>query len=830
MIPVLGSTPISAVLGSGVDNTNHEAVRSFIRAACAQGLSLLLIQPGLKLPADMRTPHKRRKDDKEAQATAQAAGRADWQRVKSPSGLALASSDAKVVLKYLDRYIEVFGEDVAVNLAIEVGGSGLVVVDCDTAEQVHSFLTEAEAPLDMPPTVTTPGATDAEGNWVHSDGGHFYFTVPDGVILPEHVGAMSWGGDNGFAVLWNRRYVLIPPSTRAEGAYELVGRDYPLPAWLAEKIDEHGSARAARASERDREVDEDLKGGIDAWADTITWDEILEPQGWTPTARPDNCGCPVWTAPGQHASPKSATAHDAGCGRAFTGTNSPLHIWTDHDVAPFDDFVATHGTTITKLQAVAVTEYDGNVGKALDDLKLAPELGIGAEEGLTEANLADDELSDTPGIDDDFTPDPQPVDSPVDDEPAADPVATMEVDEDMGFGAELESTPFPDEVEADPNVFESGINGVPQIAPFAHWKDLPAPEYVIDGLIEHLGFSCLIGPPGVGKSAIALDMACHIATGKTWQGRRTLKTKVLYLPGEGLSGVVQRIAAWEHAHDTEVGDDLLLGNDIIQLKASKEAWSAMTEYLIRQEIGLIIFDTYARMSSGMEENSATDAGLGILRLDKVRKATNAGVMLVHHTAKNSDAGRGSSALNGALDSELLVRDGWSREIESDEDDIPTGKRIELWTTKQKNAPQLDEGLALLMRDSESNNAPVITGPNGSVDPMEGTVILARPVPEPVVETAIRIRTFVDRLPQQGATRGEIAAGVRPDAYTRSRPDAAKRWKQKVAEAVDRGLRYQLIETLTGTASGQRYIPSVGTIADARSRAASEQIGDDGDDD
>ena len=60
---MLGGTPLTSVLGSGVDNTDPEALRGFIRAACGEGLALMILQPGSKIPADMRTPHKRRADD-----------------------------------------------------------------------------------------------------------------------------------------------------------------------------------------------------------------------------------------------------------------------------------------------------------------------------------------------------------------------------------------------------------------------------------------------------------------------------------------------------------------------------------------------------------------------------------------------------------------------------------------------------------------------------------------------------------------------------------------------------------------------------------------------
>lgn len=923
---MLGSAPLEAVLGSGIDNRDHEAVRSFVRAAADVGLAVLFIYPDSKVPADMRTPQARRADDKRVQEAAKDAGRRDWARVKSPAGLALATSDKAVLERYLRRYIEVFStwtevladgsqgdkvpyvkkrvdageiamaEPVAVNLAVEVGGSGLVVIDCDTAAQMERWF-EVSAPADgwespearPAPTVLTPGQRDEDGVWHHSDGGHFYFTVPDKYlpVLPRHIGAMTWGGDHGFAVLWDRRYVLIPPSTRPEGRYEQLGHVYPLPDWLAEKILEVGQHRVDRAAQSDGRVEgesTELSRHIDAWAQAVSWASILEPLGWAPAPRADSCGCAVWSALGPHASPKSATAHDTGCAAGrFTEVNAPLHLWTDHDAPPFTNNMDDPGWTPTfsKLQAVALIGYGGSVAKAMDDLGITPdhtvEIGLdpkGPDADLdktgdggfelptdVEVTYSSEEptppdtshgitIAPRPAVD----ADPPPlwcrsceVSTPEDDfavgeegvlwhrsaEPGdtghladAEPPRSREQQlNDLGAElAEEHESPYPDEVEdADPDVFDSKHTGVPRIAPFSHWRDLPPPEYVIDGLVEHGGLSCVIGSPGIGKSTVALDMACHIATGKRWQGRKTLKTRVLYLPGEGLAGAVQRLRAWEAEHEIDLSDGLLLGNGIILVNAVNEAWGEVAAYISRQGVGMVIFDTFARMSAGLEENSATDVGRAVRRFDRIKELTSSGVIVVHHTGKHTpDVARGSSALNGALDSELLIRPAtWDTSQIADSAGRLPGKPIELWTSKQKNCEQLDDPIPLLMRTARDVDAPVITGPNGDVDPMQGEIVLARPLPEPLVETAIRVRLFVDRLPQQGATRTELVAGVRPDSYANSRNDTAAYWKQRIAEAVDRGLRYSLIETLTGTPSGARYIPSTASTDDARARAASE---------
>ncbi|AIM50488.1 DNA primase/helicase [Mycobacterium phage Zonia] len=912
---VLGSTPITAILGAGIDNRDPEAVRAFVRQAADIGLSIMFIAPDSKAPVDLRTPQKKKADDKAAQEAAREAGRRDWARVKSPAGLTLATSDKAVLDRYLKRYLTLYAErypeGVPVNVAVEVGGSALVVVDCDTSAQLQRFY-EAALPEDIdiddvpPPTVVTPGHAGKDGDladpssWAHSDGGHFYFTVPDEILptLPRNLGAMTWGGEDGFAVLWDKRYVLIPPSTRPEGSYEVVGRDYPITdaPWLLDAIREAAARRAERTERvhRDSEAGE-LSEAIDGWAEATSWTAILEPLGWTPAPRADACGCPVWTAPGVHASPKSATAHDTGCalGR-YTEVNAPLHIWTDNPGEPFEAWISDKGTkTLSKLQAVALIDYGGNIGKAMDEIGLTPDLAVEVDPDIAPKQVDPDhamtgdgdfELPAAPEPETTSTPDDPPfcpvcdteagafvVDGDGDmwhmpeggsagDEHLAEPApATYAHDascntahtagpepcptptsyaDDLSdlpadFGkSEPADEPSPyaaaDPEQTDPDVYDSPHSGVPRIAPFSHWRDMPPPEYVIEGLLEHGGLTSIIGPPGIGKSSVVLDMACHIAVGKRWQGRRTLKTKVLYLPGEGLAGAVQRLRAWEANHDVDLGNDLMLGDSIILIKASNEAWGDLAAYIARHEIGLVVFDTFARQSSGLEENSATDVGVAVRRYDKLRELTGAGVCVVHHTSKaHTDQGRGSSALNGALDSELVVRAAtWDTEAAMIDGRLP-GRPMEVMTTKQKNAEALEEAIALMMVSYEDEDAgikaPLITGPNGSVDPMQGEIVLARPRPEAVIETAVRIRQFVNDLPTQGATRAEILTAVQADAYARSRRDSAAYWKLHIQRAVDMGLRFNLIETLTGTASGSRYIPGQVGIEQARTLAAAEVL-------
>jgi hypothetical protein len=157
---------------------------------------------------------------------------------------------------------------------------------------------------------------------------------------------------------------------------------------------------------------------------------------------------------------------------------------------------------------------------------------------------------------------------------------------------------------------------------------------------------------------------------------------------------------------------------------------------------------------------------------------------------------------------------------------PAGKPIQLWTSKQKNAEQLDQPIPLLMRKCDEINAPYITGPTGEINPMMGEITLAPPSEEPVLETAIRIAEFAEDYREQGITRSEAALGVRADAYTARRKDSARAWKQKIALAIDLALRLGLLETVSGQRLGARYERGQVSVDEARRDHIGAVMGED----
>ena len=79
-------------------------------------------------------------------------------------------------------------------------------------------------------------------------------------------------------------------------------------------------------------------------------------------------------------------------------------------------------------------------------------------------------------------------------------------------------------------------------------KSLPKPEWRVEGLLPESGLVELYGPPGVGKSFLALDWALSIAAGTPWQERKVREGDVIFVCAEGSSGLLKRVIAWCKQH------------------------------------------------------------------------------------------------------------------------------------------------------------------------------------------------------------------------------------------------------------------------------------------
>lgn len=190
---------------------------------------------------------------------------------------------------------------------------------------------------------------------------------------------------------------------------------------------------------------------------------------------------------------------------------------------------------------------------------------------------------------------------------------------------------------------------------------IPAPVPLIKGVLDLDSESWIIGAPGGFKSFVALDWAGHVSAGTPWRGREVTQGLVVYVAAEGSKGVPQRVRAWEATYGRRMERVRFLPEPV-QVKDGEtdktgrpgREWRVLVEACRRLQPVLIVLDTQARITVGLEENSNTAMGVLIEAVRALKAATGACVLVVHHTGRNGEDARGASALDGAQDTEIRV--------------------------------------------------------------------------------------------------------------------------------------------------------------------------------
>ena len=191
-----------------------------------------------------------------------------------------------------------------------------------------------------------------------------------------------------------------------------------------------------------------------------------------------------------------------------------------------------------------------------------------------------------------------------------------------------------------------------QLLSAADLGNLPAPEPLIEGVLDQGTVALLYGKWGTLKTFIALDWAASVATGRAWQGRATKQRKALYVAAEGAFGYRARVAAWQQGWGIDLPTgDFMVYPDPVNLMKSAEV-QALCTLVDHFGYGIVVLDTLARCMVGADENGAKDCGVVIDALGQLRRSTPGGLGVavgVHHTGKDAKTLRGNSAFEGGAD-------------------------------------------------------------------------------------------------------------------------------------------------------------------------------------
>lgn len=263
----------------------------------------------------------------------------------------------------------------------------------------------------------------------------------------------------------------------------------------------------------------------------------------------------------------------------------------------------------------------------------------------------------------------------------------------------------------------------------------PAPlSWYVKGYIQRKGLHMIFGASGAGKTFIVLDWILRVAAMDgapevvdEWAGNKVRHAGVIYLAGEGHTGLKARIRGWLSHHDVtrvnawvsqsaiDLNTTQGLRKTIDEIRgietAMREHGEAMRENAraadkdIQGEnpnpnVGIIVIDTLHRFLLG-DENKAQDTKTFLDACAILTREFNCAVLLVHHTGVSSDAqlrARGSSSWKGALDMEFCAQ--VDDEEDADQDiGVYRPKRVKLVQTKSKDC-EIKENLVLDMNKVE----------------------------------------------------------------------------------------------------------------------------------
>lgn len=179
--------------------------------------------------------------------------------------------------------------------------------------------------------------------------------------------------------------------------------------------------------------------------------------------------------------------------------------------------------------------------------------------------------------------------------------------------------------------------------------DAKPARYLVDGILEEDAHGIFGGASMTYKTFTALRLAHSICSGNPFAGREVYKKgAVVYVCGEGQGSVQRRLKALL----IKCGKpDYMI--DIVPAGVSltcSESMARLRDRIKPLNPVLVIFDTFASLSGGIEENSNSEVGAALNLVRDTCRAVGASSLIVHHFGKNSEQGfRGASAFVNNVD-------------------------------------------------------------------------------------------------------------------------------------------------------------------------------------
>lgn len=181
--------------------------------------------------------------------------------------------------------------------------------------------------------------------------------------------------------------------------------------------------------------------------------------------------------------------------------------------------------------------------------------------------------------------------------------------------------------------------------------------WICKGFLARGGFTLLAGSPKVGKTTLAYQIIERVAMGDQFLGDHATQAKVLLLGlEEHQRDIIERLR--------KRSEEGLKGRVKVvfgPLPYSHEINQVMADYVINEEIGLVVIDTIPAWWKLSDENDASEVNRkGYPLVHTIRRTQAAWLGLVHIRKSGGEHGeeiRGSSALLGLVDIAISMKRG-----------------------------------------------------------------------------------------------------------------------------------------------------------------------------
>ena len=198
----------------------------------------------------------------------------------------------------------------------------------------------------------------------------------------------------------------------------------------------------------------------------------------------------------------------------------------------------------------------------------------------------------------------------------------------------------------------------PKLLSMTDIMNLPDILWLVYGLLVQEGMSMIFGKSGDTKSFLALHLALCLAHKINFfdiSSDCDHKIPVVYNALEGVYGLKNRIDGWHKAQGLPFVDNFYGQHSDLFLNDNKSI-DRFIDLLkgIDFKNGLIIIDTYNNATPGIEENASGQYGLVNANIKRITRTFKSHVLVVHHTGKDGEDYRGTSAMGGAMDTIIKV--------------------------------------------------------------------------------------------------------------------------------------------------------------------------------